>query len=84
MKPVSMIIIMGVMIFNYLNAALAQDFQNLFNYSTRFYITQVLLLMLLCLWALIITQSWVKTQAFTYAERLIESIDQVKEMEVKK
>lgn len=50
---------------------------NLLVYPSTFYYTIIALLLNIAFWAFLVNRRWVKIPAFSYAERLCESIDQL-------
>jgi len=65
----------------YIYVGVTIGFSDLAHYPSQFYLTLVIDTLLAILWILLINENWVKTQAFAYAERLIESFDSVFESE---
>jgi hypothetical protein len=70
------VVLLSIVIFvNYLYNAVQHGYKKFTQYSLSFYISEFTLICLLFVWIFIITKKWIKTQAFTYAERLMEAID---------
>lgn len=49
--------------------------ENLFEYTTSFYVSELALIALLFVWVFVINAGWVRIPAFGYAERLLEAVD---------
>jgi hypothetical protein len=77
LKTISIILVLLVLAGNYILTGIENGFQNLNDFSINFWISEVILLILLMIWAFIITIKWIKIPAFGYAERLLESIESV-------
>ncbi len=83
-KPFGILFVSTSLVGNYLYHFLTSGFLEFSNYPVNFFISELVLTALLLIWSLAISRSWVKTQAYSYAERLIETIDQVHEEESRK
>jgi hypothetical protein len=83
MKVVAVLILITVLVANYVIVAMKIGFIKILSYSMSFYISELILFVLLVIWLTLITTTWVQTQAFSYAERLIESISSVRSQEIK-
>lgn len=75
LKTISIILILLVLAGNFIFTEIGTGFQNFKDFSINFWISEVLLFILLLIWSFIITNKWIKIPAFGYAERLLESIE---------
>jgi hypothetical protein len=50
---------------------------NVILYPTEFIIAEGILLVILLFWAFVINKNWIKVPAFSYAERLLETIEEI-------
>jgi hypothetical protein len=65
----------AVILFNYIFWSVKLKIYNPLLLPTSFIYSTITLLVILSFWLLIVTKSWVKRVAFSYAERLCESVD---------
>jgi hypothetical protein len=75
LKIHSIIFICILMVLNYVIWMIKLDNFNPVSFPNSFIISCLLLLMLLIFWMIIVTRSWVKIPAFSYAERLLEATE---------
>jgi hypothetical protein len=83
LKPIGLLICIVGCIGNYLFVAIPKGFSNFISYGLPFFISELLILVLLLIWIFLITSTWIRTQAFSYADRLFESIEKVHRCEVR-
>ncbi|WP_233901188.1 hypothetical protein [Tenacibaculum piscium] len=76
LKPFSIVIIIILSIGIWTNNYISNGIINYMDSSTL--ISQVILLTFLLFWIFIVNKSWVKIPAFGYAERLLETVDDMK------
>lgn len=77
LKPISLILLSIIILGNFLIQGFTNGFQSILVFPIQFYISEVLLIILLLIWIYIINSNWIKIPAFSYAERLLESIDTI-------
>jgi hypothetical protein len=75
MKNLEVVLLLIAIVGNYLYNADQYGYNNFRHYPLRFYISEFTLFFLFFIWIFVITKEWIKIQAFTYAERLMEAID---------
>jgi hypothetical protein len=75
MKNPELVLLSIVIVGNYLYNTVQYGCKNFIHYPLSFYISEFILIFLVFVWIFVITKEWIKTQAFTYAERLMEAID---------
>ncbi|TRX66403.1 hypothetical protein [Carboxylicivirga sp. M1479] len=75
LKTISLIFISIALLINYVFAGLNVGFLCFNMFSSSFWISEIALLLLMCIWLFVITSSWIKIPAYGYAERLLESIE---------
>lgn len=81
LKPIgiaiTIICVVGSSAFQIMN----HGYSDLFGYAISFYISELALIMHFLVWIFVVSSEWVRIPAFGYAERLLESIDN---LEIKK
>lgn len=75
LKPFAVFIILGLVIGNYLFWVFRMDQWIPVEFPLSFMYSTIALLLLLCFWLFIVTKNWVRIPAFSYAERLCESVE---------
>jgi len=77
LKPLAIWFIIFCIFSNYVYQSIKEGIIAFSSFPISFYITQLALLTILFLWSIIITPDWVKIPAFAYAERLLETIEEI-------
>ncbi len=75
LKTVSLVFICICLCGNYIYSILTSKTVDMLNYPIAFWVSEVILIILILFWVFIINKTWVKIPAFSYAERLLETID---------
>ena len=75
LKGINLFLIIVLMISNYLFQAILNGYLNFEYFPNEFFISETILIFPFVFWIFIVSESWVKIPAFAYAERLIESSD---------
>jgi len=75
LKCISIVLLILTLLGNYSYQAINHGFNNFLHYPIQFFISELILLIILSVWIFLITENWIKTPAFAYAERLLESIE---------
>lgn len=78
LKSISLIIVFLVLLSNYSYQVLNYGFLGLSEYPLQFFISETMLVLLSFIWIFWINSEWIKIPAFSYAERLLESIESLK------
>ncbi|MES2062582.1 MAG: hypothetical protein V4456_11720 [Bacteroidota bacterium] len=78
LKNAALLLDTFVMVGLYLYFYFLQHTSNPLSFPAIFFISEALLLVILFLWAFVITSDSIKIPAFGYAERLVESINEIK------
>ena len=79
LKKIEIVVLLITITGNYVYYAQHYGYKNFYNFPFCFYCSELIVIFLMILWMFFVTESWIKTQAFTYAERLIEAIDSLKD-----
>lgn len=75
LKGLSIALLTLIILGNYLYQATNLGFSNFLNYPIPFYMSELILFIILTVWIFWITENWIKIPAFAYAEKLLESIE---------
>lgn len=78
LKPIGIIILISCIIINVIIQEIKYRGFTFLDFTTEFYVSETLLIILLLIWIFIINPSWVKIPAFSYANRLLESVNNLK------
>ncbi|MEI6821116.1 MAG: hypothetical protein WCL51_04225 [Bacteroidota bacterium] len=77
LKLKSILIIVITIICNFVFIGIKNGFLNYKIFPINFWISEIILLILLMIWIFMINNKWIKIPAFAYAERLLESIGSI-------
>lgn len=78
LKTYALRLLSTLMILTYLYEAITAKNYNPAGFSSLFFIAEAGLVALMCWWCFLINANWVKVPAFAYAERLLESVENLK------
>lgn len=75
LKPFAITLLIITIFGNYLYQIMNYGQLAVSEYSIEYYFSELSLILLLLVWIFVINKNWIKTPAFAYAERLLESIN---------
>jgi len=81
LKPIGIAITIICAVGSFAFQIMNHGYSDLFGYTISFYISELALIVHFLVWIFVINSEWVRIPAFGYAERLLESIDN---LEIKK
>ncbi len=77
LKRIAILIIILLMISSFLYSFIMNEY--IVKFSSELLISEIILILILIFWLGIVRENWIKTVAFSYAERLIETINTISE-----
>jgi len=75
LKPLSQCLLFLLICGNYIFEGFKRGFDNIHSFPIEFFFSEAILLTLLVIWTFTITPNWIKTPAFAYGKKLLESIN---------